>query len=85
MSVMFTFWPSRSCLARLPAAGRLVIAAPGGHRDTLYLARLCRDQRDHVCHFRALPARRPAPGLRPCFSACRSSCSCSLPEVGLSL
>ncbi|MFI2202812.1 amino acid adenylation domain-containing protein [Streptomyces sp. NPDC020192] len=44
VSVWELFWP-------LLTGARLVLAAPGGHRDPGYLAGLVREQRVTVCHF----------------------------------
>ncbi|MFJ3798352.1 amino acid adenylation domain-containing protein [Streptomyces sp. NPDC090088] len=44
VSVWELFWP-------LLTGARLVLAAPGGHRDPAHLAALVRDERVTVCHF----------------------------------
>ncbi len=44
VSVWEFFWP-------LVAGGRLVLARPGGHRDSTYLARLVREERVSTIHF----------------------------------
>ncbi|MER7185525.1 amino acid adenylation domain-containing protein [Streptomyces hyaluromycini] len=44
VSVWELFWP-------LLTGARLVLAAPGGHRDPEHLAALMRDERVTVCHF----------------------------------
>nr|WP_051801385.1 non-ribosomal peptide synthetase [Streptomyces sp. NRRL F-525] len=44
VSVWELFWP-------LLTGARMVLAAPGGHRDPDYLATLVRDERVTVCHF----------------------------------
>ncbi|WP_225824765.1 non-ribosomal peptide synthetase [Streptomyces naphthomycinicus] len=44
VSVWELFWP-------LLTGARLVLAAPGGHRDPAHLAGLVRDERVTVCHF----------------------------------
>ncbi|PIM71575.1 hypothetical protein CTU88_16110 [Streptomyces sp. JV178] len=68
VSVWEFLWPTS-------VGAKLVLAAPGGHRDPAYLARLIREQRVTVTHFvpsmlRAFlrePASRGCTGLRDVF------------------
>jgi amino acid adenylation domain-containing protein len=64
------FWP-------LLAGARLVIARPGGHRDSAYLVRLIADQKITTLHFvpSMLQAFLEDPGLEACDCLRRVICS----------
>ena len=56
----------------LACGGMLLLAAPGGEKDTQYLARLCKAQARHLRQLRAVAAGRAAAGtfimlLQSCY------------------
>lgn len=63
VSVWEFFWP-------LLSGARLVVARPGGHQDTAYLAALIADQRITTLHF--VPSMLQAFLLEPNLERCRS-------------
>ena len=60
----------------LACGGVLLLAAPGGEKDTQYLARLCKEQRVTCCSVRALAAGRPAAGMFLALQLDWMSCKC---------